>query len=63
MSKWSIKFVCQYFVMIETLDETIATYTDHIKIMSNRGLKSMHFAGKFQNIVFICCIKVLIEFI
>ena len=42
MSKCSLKFVCQYFVMIATLDGTIATYTDYIKIMSYRGLKSMY---------------------
>ena len=49
MSKWSLKSVCQYFVMIATLDGTIATYTDHIKIMSYRGLKSMYHAGNFKH--------------
>ena len=49
MRKWSLKFVCQFFVMIATLDKTIATYTDHIKIMSYRGLKSMCHAGSFKH--------------
>ena len=50
MSKWSLKYVCQYFVMIATLDGRIATYTDHIKIMSYRGLKSMYHAGNFKTL-------------
>ena len=52
MSKWSLKFVCQYFVMIATLDRTIATYTDHIKIMSYQGLKSMCHAGSFKTLFY-----------
>ena len=52
MSKWSLKFVCQYFVMIATLDRTIATYTDHIKIMSYRSLKSMYPAGNFKTLFY-----------
>ena len=50
MSKWSLKFVCQYFVMIATLDRMIATYTDHIKIMSYRSLKSMYPAANFKTL-------------
>ena len=42
MSKWSLKFVRQYFM--------IATYTDHIRIMSYRDLKSMYHAGSFKNL-------------
>ena len=50
MCKWSLKFVFQYLIMIATLEEMIATYTDHIKIMSYRGLKSMYHAGNFKTL-------------
>ena len=45
------------------IDRSIATYTDHNKIMSYWGFEEHVSCWKFQNFVFICCIKMLIKFI
>ena len=45
MSKWFLKFCYD-----RNTDWSIATYTDHIKIMSYRGLKSMYHAGSFKTL-------------
>ena len=58
MIKWSLKFVCQYD---HNIDRSIATYTDHIKIMSYWGFKEHTSCWKVQNIVFICCLKMPIS--
>ena len=49
MSKWSLKFVCQYFVCYDrNIDRSIATYMDQFKIMSYWDLKSMYHPGSFK---------------
>ena len=55
-SKWSLKFCLSIFCYDRNIDRWIATYTDHIKIMSYRGFVKHVSCLKFQNNVLICCI-------
>ena len=43
-----IKVCLSIFCYDRNIERMIATYTDHIKIMSYHGLKSMYRAGSFK---------------
>ena len=58
-----IEVCLSIFCYDRNIDRFIATYTDHIKIMSYRGFEEHVSCWKFHNIDFICCIKMLIKFI
>ena len=58
-----IEVCLSIFCYDRNIDRSIATYTDHIKIMSYWGFEEHVSYWKFQNIVLLCCIKVLIKFI
>ena len=45
-----IKDCLSIFCYDRNIDRTIATYTDHIKLMSYRGLKTMYHAGSFKTL-------------
>ena len=45
-----IKVCLSIFCYDRNIDRTIATYADHIKIMSYRGLMSMYHAGSFKTL-------------
>ena len=48
-----IKVCLSIFCYDRSIDRMTATYTDHIKIMSDRGLKSMYHAGSFQTLFYL----------
>ena len=58
-----IKVFLSIFCYDGYIGRLMATFTDHIKIMSYWGFEEHVLCWKFQNIVFICCIKMLIKFI
>ena len=45
-----IKVCLSIFCYDRNIDRSIATYTDHIKIMSYQGLKSMYHTGSFNTL-------------
>ena len=47
-----IKVCLSIFCYDRNIDWSIATYTDQIKIMSCRGLKSMYHAGSFRTLFY-----------
>ena len=46
-----IKICLSMFCYDRNIDRMIATYTDHIKIMSYHNLKSMYRAGSFKTLI------------
>ena len=47
-----IKVCPSIFCYDHNIDRSIATYMDHIRIMSHRGLKSMYHAGSFKTLFY-----------
>ena len=45
-----MKVCLSIFCYDRNIERLIATYTDQIKIMSYRGLKSMYHAGSFKTL-------------